>query len=75
MEEEKNIKSLKDLLLTIVEIWEKNDSAEVRRLGEEIREEVETAEQNNNISQQYFAPHLSSTSHDLQTEEIFQQIL
>ena len=75
MEEEENIKSLKDLLLTIVEVWERNDCAEVRSVGQQTREEVETAGQNTHISPQYCAPHLSPTSHDPQTEEIFQRIL
>ena len=76
MEEEKNAKCLKDLLLSIAEVWERSDCAEVRGVGEPTRAELEVAALNNNItSQQYCAPDLSSTSQDPQTEEIFQQVL
>ena len=76
MRMEESFKSLKDLLLTIVELWERNESAEVRQGGQQTREELETAGLNTNITQQYLSPHLSSSSaRDPQTEQIYQKIL
>ena len=51
MEEEKSFESLRDLLLTIVEHWERSDCAEVRQVAQQTREELETAAQNTNIGQ------------------------
>ena len=75
MEGKNDIKSLKDLLLTIVEVWERDESAEVRHVGQQTREELETAGLNTNISQQYFLPTLTPTNQDTHTEEIFKQIV
>ena len=76
MESEKKLKSLRDLLLSLADVWARSDCEEVRRVGELTRGELETGGQNNNLTdQQYFVPDLSSTSQDPQTEEIFQQIL
>ena len=73
---EESFRSLRDLLLTIVELWESHESAEVRQVGQQTREELETAELNTDITQQYFSPHLSSsTARDPQTEQIYQKIL
>ena len=75
MEEETSFKSLKDLLLTIVEDWERNDCAEVREVAQQTRKVLETAGENKNISEQYCSPDLSSSSRDPLTEEIFQRVL
>ena len=75
MEGETSFKSLKDLLLTIVEDWERNDCAEVREVAQQTRKELETAGENKKISEQYCSPDLSSSSRDPQTEEIFKRVL
>ena len=75
MEGETSFKSLKDLLLTIVEDWERNDCAEVREVAQQTRKELETAGENKKIREQYCSPDLSSSSRDPQTEEIFQRVL
>ena len=75
MEEETSFKSLKDLLLTIVEDWERNDCVEVREVAQQTRKELETAGENKKISEQYCSPDLSSSPKDPLTEEIFQRVL
>jgi len=70
-----DFESLDDLLLNIVEQWEKDPSPQVQTVARLTREELGKACRNTARSQDYVFPDLSSTTIDTETKEIFENIL